>query len=174
MPRHHEIQIRFIRRLANGTADPNPARDDILRITSLGENSLRAVYTERSEDVAVVDITTCTTQQLLAYLYRAFWATSLDEDPFQSVQLFVPGFPTFIIEVATLKHNIPSILDLVMSVCWNWPTVGNPDYVSAPERYSSHLLGVRGPEQTTNSGNNTNGCDGTGGTTDPGGLHGGV
>ena len=174
MPRTHEIQIRFIRRLANGTAESNPARDDILRISRLAENSLRVVYTERSDDSTVVDIMICTNQQLLAYLYRIFWVTEIDEDPFQSLQFFVPGFPTFLVQVPTLKQKMSAILDLVISLCWNWPTVGNPNYGGAPERTSSHSLLVGSPEQPADSGYNGDCSDSTGGAANPGGLDGSI
>ena len=174
MPRHHEIQIRFIRRLENGTAEPDSTRDDILRISRLDINSLRVVYTEKSDMKSVVDITLCTNQQLLAYLYRVFWATGLDEDPFKSVQFFIPGYPTFLFEVSTLKQQMPTILDLVMSLCWNWPTIGNPNYNGAPERTSSHSLWVGSPEQPADSGDNSDSCDGAGGAANPGGLDGGI
>jgi hypothetical protein len=174
MPRYHEIQIRFIRRRDNGSAEPDPTRDDILRITRLDVNSLRIVYAEKSETTPVIDITLCTNQQLLAYMYRVFWATSLDEDPFKSVQFFIPGFPTVLFEVSTLKQQMPAVLDLIMSLCWNWPTIGNPNYGGSPERVSSHSLGVGCPEQAADSGYNGEGCDGGGGAANPGGLDGGI
>ena len=134
MPRNREIQMRFIRFHTDST------RDDILRITRLAENSNRIVYTEKSDNSDVVDILTCTHQQLLSYLYRVFWLTTLDEDPFKSVQFFIPGFPTFLVSVATLKQNTPSILDLVVSLCWNWPVIGCAEYNRTPERVGMHSL----------------------------------
>lgn len=132
MPRNREIQVRFIRFHTDST------RDDILRITRLAENSNRIVYTEKSDNSDVVDILTCTNHQLLSYLYRVFWLTTLDEDPFKSVQFFIPGFPTFLVSVAALKQNTPSILDLVISICWNWPVIGCAEYNRTPERVGMH------------------------------------
>jgi hypothetical protein len=174
MPRHHEIQIRFIRRLENGSPEPDSTRDDILRISRLDENSMRVVYTEKSDVKPVIDVAICTNQQLLAYLYRVFWATGLDEDPFKSVQFFVPGFPTFLFEVSTLKQQMPAVIDIITSLCWNWPTIGHPHYVGAPERASSHSLGIGGPEQPADSGDNGDSSDGAGGTANPSGLDGSI
>jgi hypothetical protein len=140
MPRNREIQVRFIRFHTDST------RDDILRITRLADNSNRVVYTEKSDNSDVVDILTCTHQQLLSYLYRVFWLTTLDEDPFKSVQFFIPGFPTFLVSVAALKQNTPSILDLVISTCWNWPVIGCAEYNRTPERVGLHSLPLETPD----------------------------
>jgi len=144
MPRYREAQIRFIRRKNNGGAETNPLRDDVLRISRLGVNAVRVVYTERTDDAPVVDVLTCNNYSLLSYLYRLFWLTTLDEDPFKSVQFFIPGFPTFLLEVATLKQHVPYILELVISLCWNWPTIGA----------NRSLSPVGGPQQTADGGGN--------------------
>jgi hypothetical protein len=145
MPRNREIQVRFIRFHTDST------RDDILRITRLADNSNRVVYTEKSDNSDVVDILTCTHQQLLSYLYRVFWLTTLDEDPFKSVQFFIPGFPTFLVSVAALKQNTPSILDLVISTCWNWPVIGCAEYNRTPERVGLHSLPLENPDTESSS-----------------------
>ena len=132
MPRYNEIQLRFLR-CAEVTV---PTTDDVLRIQRLAENSFRAIYTERSHNGAHVDITTLTSQALLAYLYRMFWLVGLDEDPFEFVQLFVPGYPTSLIKTANIKTNVPNLLDIIISNCWNWPTAGTDR--EEVQRTSSH------------------------------------
>ena len=124
MPAHHTLQVRFLRRVQGGGAESDGSRDDIIHISKLGENSLRLSYTERSDDGAVVDVMNFTYQQALTYMHRALWLVSLDEDPFQSVQCFIPGFPTFLVQVTTLKENMTSILELFYSVFMAWPAVG--------------------------------------------------
>jgi len=120
MPRYNEIQVRFLRRL-----ETDPRKDDILRINRTGENAYRVIYTEKSGGDTVVDIMNYTNQQLLAYLYRMLWLVGIDEDPFQSIQVFVPGYPTCLFHVGTLKQNVAPILDLIISSCWNWPTASS-------------------------------------------------
>jgi hypothetical protein len=132
MPRCNEIQLRFLR-CAEVTI---PSTDDVLRIHRLAENSYRIIYTERSPGGGNVDIMTLTNQSLLAYLYRMFWLVGLDEDPFQFVQLFVPGYPTGLIKTADIKTNVPNLLDIIISNCWNWPSAGT-DREEVP-RTSSH------------------------------------
>jgi len=136
MPRYHEIQLRFLR--YGDYIDAN--KDDVLRIQRLAENSYRVIYTERS-GAAQIDLMTLTTQALLAYLYRVFWLLELDEDPFQSVQLFVPGYPTCMIKATDIKTRVSYMLDIIITNCWNWPTIG-ADREEVP-RPSSHQLGPR-------------------------------
>jgi len=138
MPQYHSIQIRFIRRVARGRAETDPERDDILLMTRQGENSIKLVYTEKNDDGPVTDVMTYNHQQMLSYLYRAFWLLTLDEDPFQSVQLFLPGYPTCLILVTAIKENMARILDLIYSVCLTWPTIGA--HRSEQVRTSRHSL----------------------------------
>lgn len=126
-PPHHPIFIHFIRRTANGHAQTDSRLDDTLTIQKLGENNVRVTYTERSEDGKLVDTTLMTYQKLIHYLYRIFWMLSLDEDPFQSVQLIVPGYPTTLIRVDTLRGQLGGVMDVLVNTLWQWPTIGRPD-----------------------------------------------
>jgi hypothetical protein len=123
MPSHHPIDIRFIRRRPNGGAEANPRLDDILTIQKLGENNLRVIYIEQTEDGVMRDTTLMTYQKMLHYLTRIFWMLSIDEDPFQSVQLMIPGYPQILISVATLQAHLPMLLDLIINTCWHWPVI---------------------------------------------------
>ena len=134
MPRYHEICLRFLR---CGEINDS-STDDVLRIQRLADNSYRVIYKEQSGNPPYIDIMTLTSQALLAYLYRVFWLLGLDEDPFQSVQLFVPGYPTCMIKAADIKANVPRMLDIIITNCWNWPTAGT-DREEVP-RPSSHRV----------------------------------
>ena len=153
-PGRRDIQIHFIRRKADGSADTDTTHDDLLRITRLSDNSNRIIYIERGDESATIDILLCSNYQLLGYLYRLFWLTTLDEDPFHSIKFYIPGFPVFQLQATNVQANIPNILDIILSLCWNWPTVGYAPMT--PERRSSHSLLVREPQQTTNSCANNN------------------
>lgn len=158
MPRHRVIELRFIRR---HTTDP--ARDDILRITRIDDNLNRVVYTEKSNvTTSAVDIMTYNNQQLLSYLYRVFWLTNLDEDPFSSMQLFIPGFPTCMMSVTALRQNIPNIMDCIASTYLHWPVIGQErdEALRIGCHHSLTTTAVRSPEQTTDGGNNGNGTNG--------------
>ena len=122
MPRHRSIQLRFIRRGSN-----DPDRDDILKVTKLGENSLRLVYTEKNQYDLFTDFLHLNYTQFLAYLYRTITLLTLDEDPFQSVQFFVPGYPTLMLSVSTLKQQTGYILEMITSTLWNWPAIGREE-----------------------------------------------
>jgi hypothetical protein len=101
-------------------------QDDTIKITKLGENSVRVVYTEKTDDGSTTDVMTFSYHQLLCYLHRAFILLSLDDDPFQSMQVILPGYPMSLIPVAEIKKHIPMMLELVMSVCLTWPSQGVP------------------------------------------------
>jgi hypothetical protein len=101
-------------------------QDDTIKVTKLGENSVRVVYTEKTDDGSTIDVMTFNYHQLLCYLHRVFFLLSLDDDPFQSMQLILPGHPMSLVPVAEIKKHAPMILELVMSVCLTWPAQGNP------------------------------------------------
>ena len=69
------------------------------------------------------DTTMMTYQKLLHYLLRIFWMLSIDEDPFQSVQIMIPGYPQILIGVNTLNSNLPYIMDIILNTCWHWPAI---------------------------------------------------
>lgn len=138
MPNYHPVQIRFIRRGANGQAERNASRDDVVMISRVSENYLRLTYTEKGDDGAIVDIMNYTCQQSVSYMYRVLWLLGLDDDPFQSVQFFLPGYPTCLVLVKDVKPLIPHFLELLFSVFHAWPTVGVDR--TGNERTSSHVL----------------------------------
>lgn len=123
MPQHHHITIRFIRHDPNGAARSNPGTDDILQIYKLGENSVRCIYTEKSSDGAIIDTSVMTYNHMMVYLYRIFYLLGLDEDPFASVQFLIPGYPSILVQVATLHQNVHALMEVVMSTCMAWPAV---------------------------------------------------
>ncbi len=97
----------------------------------MGENMVRATYREREPGGSLtIDTQLMGYQQLFAYLYRIFWVLSIDTDPFESVQLRVPGYPCVLLSVSTLQQNLTAIMELMISTCWNWPGVGR---ITVPE-----------------------------------------
>jgi hypothetical protein len=157
-PSRHDIQIRFVRRNSDGTADTNPDHDDLLHIARINANSMRVVYVEQGTESATIDYITCTTHQLLCYLYRLLWLITLDEDPFHSVKFQLPGFPALHMSTSAVQSYVPNLLDLVLSLCWNWPGIGR--LPNEPIRNSSHSF-VGNPQETTDNGNNENCTNGT-------------
>ena len=140
MTGQHSIQIRFIRKILDEHEEYEPCTDDVMSIKRVEEDSYVVVYMEKSKDGTVVDILRYNNQQLLAYLYRAFWLTSIDEDPFESVRLFIPGFPTCLISMPTFKQQIPYLLDIIIHTCWNWPIMGTETKGTTVGRLSTHSL----------------------------------
>jgi hypothetical protein len=123
MPQYHHIEIRFVR---SDTAIN--VEDDVLKIVKLGENSVRAIYTEKSTDGTMIDTMLLTYSQLMAYMYRIFMLLGLDCDPFAKVNISIPGYPIVIVRVQTLQQNLQHILELLMSTCQTWPVIGRPTH----------------------------------------------
>ena len=158
MGAYHEIQIRFIRRLQS-----SEDTDDILRITRLGDNQIQLIYKENTGPRPEIDIMRFNYQQMMSYLYRVFWIVSLDEDPFHSIQFFIPGYSTFIVGAADVKTKMAPIMDLIISTVWNWPNAGtgtdcSDDRVSSQRpRLRTTLVGS--PEESADGGNDRDGAD---------------
>jgi hypothetical protein len=134
MPTTHAIQLRFIRRTDIGTPESNSALDDQLVIHKLGENNLRVTYTERTVDGVLTDTTMMTYQKMIHYTSRLLWLLALDSDPFYSVQLMIPGYPTVLVLVSRLQEQAAIILDLLINTCWHWPAAGRPPTPTTPNR----------------------------------------
>lgn len=134
MPNHRTIELRFLR---NGTNDRGPDTDDVIKIIKLGENSVRVVYHERSAMGTTIDTMMFSYGQLIGYLYRVFWLVGVDEDPFKSVQLFIPGLPTILITVESLQKNINHILEMLLSTCYAWPHIGREPATTTTTNSSS-------------------------------------
>jgi hypothetical protein len=156
MARNRCIQIRFIRR-----GSISPSSDDILKLTKMNENTVRISYTEKNEYDAFIDYLTVNYTQVIAYIYRTITLLTLDEDPFQSVQFFVPGYPTLLVGVDKLKEQTGYILEMISSTLLNWPLIG---FEQGPDtRTSTHALltTVGSPQETTDATNNNNGAEST-------------
>ena len=146
MVRHRCITLYFSRTTRNGT-QADTEHDDSLRIYKNSENNIRMIYTDRSDESApYIDIMNVNYQQMMLYLYRLFWLLAMDSDPFHSVQLFIPGYPTVLMPVATIQANINQLMDLLGSTCIAWPAIGSLNQ-SAP---------IRNPQQSSNSSSSEN------------------
>jgi hypothetical protein len=154
MPTTHTIQLRFIRRSTAGTPEPNSALDDILLIHKLGENNLRVTYTERTEDGELADTTVMTYQKMIHYVSRILWLLSMDSDPFFSVQVMIPGYPTVLIPVSRIQEQSVMILDLLLNTCWHWPAAGRvtPLNTTNRTRIAADPLGASRAEQLSEGG----------------------
>lgn len=119
----------------------NPRRDDALKVERLGENNLRVSYTERTEDGTLVDVSMMCYQKFFHYVQRLFHMLTTDEDPFYSVQIMVPGYPASLMKVADLKANLYTVLDTLITTCWQWPSISRG--AAAPLR----LIGDGGASQ---------------------------
>ena len=119
MPTYHPISLRFIRK----TRLDSPRMDDELQIKKLGENNLRVLYVDSSEEGQIRDVTHMTYHKLLHYITRIMWLLTVDTDPFISVQVNIPGFPVTLIPVAALQTSMMPLMDILINTCWQWPVL---------------------------------------------------
>jgi hypothetical protein len=75
-----------------------------------------------------------TYQKMIHYVSRILWLLGLDSDPFFSVQVMIPGYPTVLIPVARIQEQAVIILDLLLNTCWHWPTAGRVVPLNTPNR----------------------------------------
>lgn len=115
MTQHHDIMIRFLRKAEKDGA----STDDVLKVHKIKEDCVRVTYTESSDHISHVK--RLTYDQVHDYLYNVLWTVSIDEAPFKSVQLNIPGYPCMLIAVTTLKEKLDDIMDLLASVYTAWP-----------------------------------------------------
>lgn len=149
MPRHRPLQFRFLRKGAN-----DPSRDDTLKISKHGENSVRLVYTEKNGDDPYTDILHLNYTQVMSYIHKVITLLALDEDPFQSMQFFIPGYPSLLLGVNTLHQHTNYILDMISQTLWNWPTVGREEECSTSSHtitQTDSLASIGSPEQPPNT-----------------------
>lgn len=109
----------------------------MLRVSKLGENSVRVVYTEKSSDGVTIDTMQFNYMQFIGYLHRIFWLLSMDDDPFESVNIALPGHPIILLRVELLQKNMPNLLELFLSTCHTWPTVGRHEAIDIVQSRSS-------------------------------------
>lgn len=120
MVQRNYIEFLFIRPTVDGSA-ADRHEDDRLRIAKLGENRVRLSYSERTSRGRTVDVQLLDYNQMLAYMCRLFTLLSIDDDPFRSVQINLPGYPRILLMVSTLQANIRVILESLQATCLNWP-----------------------------------------------------
>lgn len=97
--------------------------DDIIKIHKLGENSIRIIYTERTEDGTLTDVQTMNYMQMLSYLARLFALIAIDVEPFEQIQFTIPAMPRILINVADIGRHTAQMMDLITATCWSWPAI---------------------------------------------------
>lgn len=112
------ITIRILRRCHT---EQRPEFDDKITIQKLTENRLKVTYVEKSGLEPIVDISYMGYHQFLTYMYRVFYLLAIDDDPFLSLQLMIPGYPSTLVTIPSLKWQTPHLLELLSSALYTWP-----------------------------------------------------
>lgn len=113
------ITIRILRRCHT---EQRPEFDDKITIQKLTENRLKVTYVEKSGLEPIVDISYMGYHQFLTYIYRVFYLLVIDDDPFLSIQFMIPGYPSTLVTVPSLKWQVPQLFELLSSALYTWPT----------------------------------------------------
>jgi hypothetical protein len=91
--------------------NPDAANDDIIRIRRRhGRSDFLVRYTDGSIPNHVW-VNEKTRDEVLEYIYSTLYFAMYDNDPFNSVQVSIPGRPMFILKLSDLNQN--SIEDIV-------------------------------------------------------------
>ncbi len=127
------IEVRFLR---EGEYDAEA--DDHLSITKIAENRLRIKYTERIFGGNNVDLQVLNYSEMYMYMMRLSHMLKIDEDPFRSVQFFIPGYPTALIAISNMEANLPILMNIIMGTCFNWPKIAPISFVGSPEESTNN------------------------------------
>lgn len=110
--------IRFIKSV-NSTVD-DKEHDDVIRITKDGENFL---WDFKDADVSYHTVVTYTCwSKVMSALYTLLKSAAIDCQPVNSIQVFAPGFPSFLLDHNALTTKaIETVVDCFTDVAHNWP-----------------------------------------------------
>jgi len=112
------IQINFIR-------DSNDSNtDDVMRIraSEVSQNLYRVEYEDRT--VTARNRLLATEGEVLDYVYSVFTLLPIDDDPFESVQITCPTFPSVLLRVKDLgRAQVQgAVTTIIKTTMRNWPS----------------------------------------------------
>jgi hypothetical protein len=113
------ITLRFLRK--SGARDTRGKKDDVLSIykTRAGYN---LVYNDKDSDVKTYT-RDLTQEQVLQRLSNSLRLVTLDEDPFDSVQLLVPNAPSILLGPDALTSSVRDLFyDTIEAAMEEWPS----------------------------------------------------
>lgn len=116
--------IRFIKK-----EDASKDNDDIIRISKDGENF---VWNYKDADVRGHMVATYTCwSKVVSNLYTLLKSAAIDSQPADSIQVFTPGFPSFLVDHNALTPRaIETIVDCFTAVAHNWPVYESPRHTT--------------------------------------------
>jgi hypothetical protein len=117
-PRYPEIQLRFIRNINNKDDKMN---DDVLSIVRKEADLFDIRYNDMDANVKQRTLG-LGRAEVLKHLSYSLRLLTLDEEPFASVQLIVPGMPSILLSPKNLSSSTRDLLyDTVERTMNNWP-----------------------------------------------------
>jgi hypothetical protein len=115
-PRYPHIQLRFIRKLHNGKLN-----DDVISIVRKEADLFEIRYNDMDANVKQNSLG-LGRMDVLKHLSYSLRLLTLDEEPFESVQIIVPGMPSILISPQNLSSSTRDLVyDTVERTMSNWP-----------------------------------------------------
>ena len=114
MQKYSSVQLRFF------TNDDNKAEQDhIIDIKKNGSEYMWSFRDERRERTAVQFFEN--KWDVYSALQRTFEMLKWDADPYTNVQIFVPGYPTVLLNMSDVQKAFVALWNLINNVFENWP-----------------------------------------------------
>jgi hypothetical protein len=111
--------IRFIKSV-NSTVDDKKENDDVIRITKDGENFIWNFKDAHISSSMVVTYTCWS--KVVSALYTLLKSAAIDTEPAACIQVFAPGFPSFLLTPNSLSTKaIETVVDCFTAMSHNWP-----------------------------------------------------
>lgn len=113
-PRYPPMEFRIIR-------NDDKKQDDVIRITNPGDELFNITYTDQDANVKS-KTTGLTHARVIDFLSITFRMLSLDDEPYENVQVILPGLPSIMVCPENLSTQARELIyEGVESVLDNWP-----------------------------------------------------
>ena len=113
-PRYPPIEFRILR-------SSDKKQDDIIRITNPGSDLFNVTYTDQNSNVKS-KATDLTQARVIDFLSITFRMLSLDEEPYENLQVILPGLPSIMVSPENLSSQARELIyEGVQSVMDVWP-----------------------------------------------------
>lgn len=106
------VQIRFIR------DDDQSGKTDC--IIDVKRNDEIYIWMLRDEDHSKAMAMRLDYDGVIKRLRAVLRSVAIDDDPFKSVQIIAPGYPSVLYKIQTLRENLSSVIELLDLIFENW------------------------------------------------------
>lgn len=120
-PAYASIQFRLLRDTDMSTKGGKT--DDILSILKAGDDLYTVVYNDQHSDVKT-RTNNLTQTQVTKFLSNMFRLLTVDDEPFETIQVILPGLPSIMVSPENLTSQTRDLIyDSVEMTMGSWPTI---------------------------------------------------